>query len=97
MQIAETELNTETESLINSSLTGLWNDNGNYLSLQYTGTASTSAGCTNGEKEGIIDAMNSAMTSLGRFVANNFTDGPKQKCIDVLLGRTKTSSNALYY
>jgi hypothetical protein len=89
MQIAGTELDTETELLINSSLTALWNSNGNYLSVQYTGTASTSAGCTNGEKEGIINAMNSVITSVERFVVNNFKDGFKQKCIEVLLGQKK--------
>lgn len=93
MQIPNIEY--EAEIRINNKLKELWKSNGNFLSMQYTGTGSTSAGFNNGEKEGILDTMNFMITSVGRFVVNNFKDCFKQKCIDVLLGRTKVSIKAV--
>jgi len=87
MQISN--IDHKTDIAINNMLKVLWKNNGDSLSLQYTGTESTSAGLTNGEKEGILNTMNSMITSFGRFVVNNFKDDFKQKCIDVLLVRTK--------
>lgn len=90
MQMAGNETDHETEAAVSKSFKALWKNNGNFLSLQYTGTESTSAGITNGEKEGILDTMNFVITSFGRFVVNNFKDDFKQKCIDILVGHTKT-------
>lgn len=94
MQLGSNEMDHDTEVAINKKFKALWKNNGNFLSIQYTGTESTSAGLTNGEKEGILDTMNFMITSVGRFVANNFKDDFKQKCIDLLLGRTKTSGSS---
>lgn len=91
MQMKENEPNFTSEASISNSFKLLWKDNGNLLSIQYTGTPSTTAALTNGEKEGIFETMNFMITSVGRFVVNNFKDEFKQKCINVLLGRTKTS------
>lgn len=91
MQMGNNEIDNDTELAISKKFKALWKNNGDFLSIQYTGTESTSAGLINGEKEGILDAMNFMITSVERFVVNNFKDDFKQKCIDLLLGRTKIS------
>ena len=65
----------------------LWADNGNYLSLQYSGTESTTSTITKDGKEGLLGAISSSFKSVNRFFINNFGDDYKQQCIDILLGR----------
>ncbi len=68
----------------------LWSDNGNNLSVQYSGTESTTSGITKDGKEGFLGAISSGLKSVNRFFINNFGDDFKQQCIDVLLGRDTT-------
>jgi len=68
----------------------LWVHNGNALSIQYSGTASTTAAITKNGKEGILGYLNHGIASVGRFWINNFEDDFKQQCIDIFLNRETT-------
>ena len=93
MQMSGHGLEFKVNKTIYNTFKHLWQTNGNCLSSQYIGTASTTSALTNGEKEGIMDAMSRMFTSVSRFVVNNFEDTTKQKCIEILLGMNKSSSN----
>lgn len=59
----------------------LWADNGDYLSIQYSGTGSSLTGQTKGKSAlmGMLDQMNKG---IGRFYIGNFEDQIKQCAID---------------
>lgn len=66
-----------------------WADNGDMLSLQYTGTSSTISSITRGEKQGIRTMISQSFKSIGRFYNANLNDKAKQKSIDAVLRRRK--------
>jgi len=87
------ELNIEhglEKSLMSKEFKKLWAANGNELSIQYSGTGSTTTALTQDGKEGIIGSIQYGFTSFSRFLVNNFEDSFRQKCIDVLLNRSST-------
>lgn len=67
----------------------LWVDNGNSLSILYSGTESTTAGITKEGKEGFLSSISSRLKSMNRFIKNNFADDHKQLCTECLLGEGK--------
>jgi hypothetical protein len=69
----------------------LWVDNGNSLSILYSGTESTTAGITRAGKEGFLSSIASRFNSMNRFYNNNFKDNYKQEYIECLLGEGKFS------
>ena len=76
-----------SESSIYEKFRGLWARNGNQLSIQYTGTESTTAALTMDGTEGFLGAINHGLASVGRFFKSNFVDDFKQECINILLNR----------
>ena len=85
----------DEEHPILMKLRALWGDNGNSLSVQYSGTESTTSGITKDGKEGIFSAISSGLKSVNRFFINNFGDDYKQQCIDILLSRESITSNTI--
>ena len=73
----------------------LWSDNGNHLSIQYSGTDSTTSAITKDGKSGILGSISSGISSVGRFFKNNFGDELRQKCIDCLLGKEFPNSKII--
>ena len=69
-----------------------WADNGDLLSLQYTGTSSTISAITRGEKQGLRTLISQSLKSIGRFYNANLIDAAKQKSIDAVLRRRKDST-----
>lgn len=69
-----------------------WADNGDMLSLQYTGTSSTISSITRGEKQGIKTILSQSFKSINRFYNANLNDAAKQKSIDAVLRRRKDLS-----
>ena len=63
----------------------LWADNGDYLSLQYTGTGSTISSVTRDGKQGFKGMISHGLKSIGRFYNANVEDAARQKSIDSVL------------
>lgn len=70
-----------------------WADNGDYISLHYAGTGSTTSQVTRTSKTGFVNMLDHGMKSIGRFFINNFEDHIKQEAIDLTLGQ----KNENYY
>lgn len=73
----------------------MWAKNGDELSLQYAGTASTSTEVTVNEKTSIKGKITHKMTSIERFFKNNVNskDDYRQECIDLFTGQHKRSKS----
>jgi len=96
MQLGQYVVDTETQYLndgqrLNNAFRNLWVENGNSLSILYSGTESTTAGITRAGKEGFLSSITSRLNSMNRFIKNNFKDDHKQKCIECLLYEGKFS------
>ena len=72
-----------------------WAENGDYISIQYAGTDSTSTNVTLNGKEGFSGMIKHSMVSLTRFYIGNFSDEFKQKCIDYLLQRKSYNNTTI--
>ena len=62
-----------------------WADNGDSLSIQYTGTGSTISSITREGSTGIRGLISQSITSIGRFYYANVSDDTKQISIDSIL------------
>ena len=65
----------------------LWADNGDYISIQYAGTASTITTVTKNGKHGFLGLFQHGLVSITRFYQGSFEDNFKQKCFDLFLNR----------
>ena len=63
-----------------------WADNGDFISIHYTGTGSTHTNITRTGKRDIKGMLDHGMKSLGRFYKQNVSDHAKQEAINVFLG-----------
>lgn len=70
----------------------MWADNGDMLSYQYTGTASTISSITRGDKQGLRALISKSIKSIGRFYHANLNDVAKQKTIEAVLRKRKDST-----
>lgn len=65
----------------------VWADNGDFISIHYAGTGSTTSNVTRTGKGGFLNMLDHGMKSIERFYVNNFEDHLKQEGIDLLLGQ----------
>ncbi len=65
----------------------IWADNGDFISVQYAGTASTISTVTKTGKHGFFGFFQHVGVSLTRFYQGSFEDNFKQKCFDILLNK----------
>lgn len=63
----------------------IWADNGDALSMQYTGTGSTISSVTREGRQGFKGMISHGIKTIGRFYNANVEDASRQKCIDSLL------------
>ena len=70
-----------------SNFKNLWADNGDYLSIFYSGTGSTISNVTRHGKTGFMNMFDHGIKSIERFYINNFVDQFKQEGIEILLGQ----------
>ena len=63
----------------------LWADMGDYISIQYAGSASTITSITKHGKHGFFGILQHGIASITRFYQGSFEDSFKQKCIELLL------------
>jgi hypothetical protein len=67
----------------------LWADNGDYISIQYSGTASTHTSVTKNGKEGVFGKIQHSLVSINRLFQGGYEDHFKQKCYDLILQEIK--------
>lgn len=72
---------------IMDSLQHMWTENGDKLSLQYTGTNSNISGVLEEGKQGFAGKFGQMLTGVQRFMNSNFSDKEKQQSINILMGR----------
>jgi hypothetical protein len=71
----------------------LWADNGDFISVQYAGTASTITTITKNGKHGFFGLFQHGLVSLTRFYQGSFEDNFKQKCIETLLQKFNSDNS----
>ena len=69
----------------------MWAENGDFISIQYAGTASTASNVTKNGKNGIFGLFHHGMVTISRFYQGSFEDSFKQKCIDLVLQKYEIS------
>jgi hypothetical protein len=74
-----------------NAINSFWADNGNFISIHYTGTNSTITRVMKEGKSGILSKLNHRYQDVHRFVNNNFTDNYKEECINMMLSKSKHS------
>ena len=70
----------------------LWAEMGDYISIQYAGSASTITSVTKNGKHGIFGLLKHGIASITRFYQGSFEDGFKQKCIELMLQNHKKNN-----
>lgn len=63
----------------------LWADMGDYISIQYAGSASTITSITKNGGHGFLGLIKHGIATLTRFYQGSFEDDFKQKCIEIFL------------
>ncbi|XP_046803046.1 phosphatidylinositol-3-phosphatase SAC1-like [Lucilia cuprina] len=66
---------------------GVWADNADMISLQYSGTGALKTDFTRTGKRTTAGMMQDGVNSMTRYYLNNFADGFRQDGIDLFLGR----------
>ncbi|KAH8303598.1 hypothetical protein KR018_006076 [Drosophila ironensis] len=66
---------------------GVWADNADLISLQYSGTGALKTDFTRTGKRTNAGVLNDGKNSLMRYYLNNFADGRRQDGIDLFLGK----------
>lgn len=65
---------------------GMWADNGDYVSMHYAGTCSSTSDMIKTGKNGLMQKINQGMIGVQRMYNQNFMDDQKQVTINLLLG-----------
>lgn len=63
----------------------LWAEMGDFISIQYAGSASTITSITKHGKHGVFGLFQHGLATITRFYQGSFEDSFKQKCIELLL------------
>lgn len=72
---------------------GVWADNADLISLQYSGTGALKTDFTRTGKRTKAGALQDGKNSLMRYYLNNFADGQRQDGMDLFLGRYMINDN----
>ena len=78
-------LNPESVNLFRDRFKTLWIENGDVISIQYSGTNSTSSFVAKKGSNGLLGILNTAKIATQRFYEGTVKDEMKQKCINILL------------
>ena len=74
--------------LFNARLKDMWANNGDNLSMLYTGSGALNSEYARTGKRTLVGRLDDVMRSMNRMYNNAFLDEAKQDLIDLLLGRT---------
>jgi hypothetical protein len=83
----ESFFNPKTRYPLIEAFKELWTDNGDFISVQYAGTASATSTVTKNGKHGVLGFFQHMGVSLTRFYQGSFEDNFKQKCYDIFLNK----------
>ncbi len=72
---------------IEQAMRNLWADNGDFISVQYSGTESVISEVTRKGTEGFMSKLFHVKCTINRFFKNWLDDDFRQKAIDVLLSK----------
>ncbi|XP_017060093.1 phosphatidylinositol-3-phosphatase SAC1 isoform X1 [Drosophila ficusphila] len=72
---------------------GVWADNADLVSLQYSGTCALKTDFTRTGKRTKAGALQDGKNSLMRYYLNNFADGQRQDSMDLFLGKYLINDN----
>lgn len=84
-------INTTNPHPLMDKFKTLWAEMGDYISIQYAGSASTITSITKTGKHGIFGLFQHGLASITRFYQGSFEDSFKQKCIELFLQIYKTN------
>lgn len=74
-----------------------WLENGDRISIIYSGTTSVASYLTKGEKtNNIFNSLGNKLKSLNRLYNSNINDAYKQQCIDWVLREGQESSSHFF-
>ena len=73
----------------------IWADNGDYVSLSYSGTGAMKSDFVRTGKRSLIGAINDGILTTRRLFINNFRDGYNQDCHDYFLGNLNPRKEAI--
>ena len=65
----------------------IWADNGDHISLAYSGTGAMKSDFVRTGKRSLLGALNDGVLTTRRLFINNFRDGYNQDCHDYFLGK----------
>jgi len=71
---------------------GVWADNGDMVSVEYSGTGALKSDFTRTGKRTMTGVMRDGYNSGIRYIKNNFVDGYRQDAMEVFLGNYKVKS-----
>lgn len=83
---------TSTKDFINE-LRNIWANNGDMISIHYTGTPSTHTNILRTGKRDFAGSVAHTFVSINRFYMQNVTDSYKQEVIDILIGEHVPTAN----
>lgn len=71
----------------------VWADNGDAISIIYTGTGALKADFTRTGKRSFVGLLQDGIKSANRYVLNNFNDGITQDSMNLVLGKYIVDQN----
>ena len=75
----------------------LWAENGDSISIQYSGTASTITTVTKTGGHNLKGIITHGIATIYRFYQGNFEDKFKQECFDIFLQKNIPKNKLIYY
>jgi hypothetical protein len=73
----------------------IWADNGDHVSLAYSGTGAMKSDFVRTGKRSILGALNDGILTTRRLFINNFRDGYNQDCHDYFLGNLNPKKDVI--
>lgn len=86
LDILTFEQTVEEQTVFEALFKGVWADNADFISIQYSGTGALKTDYTRTGKRTHMGLMRDGMNSLIRYYKNNFMDGFRQDSLDVFHG-----------
>ena len=83
----ESFFSVNTNNPFKEKIKEIWGENGDQISIQYAGTASTITTVTKTGGYNLKGLIQHGIATFSRFYQGSFEDDFKQKCIDILLQR----------
>ncbi|XP_073149849.1 phosphoinositide phosphatase SAC8 isoform X2 [Henckelia pumila] len=91
--LAQKSLTFQLQRVGSLSSTELWVDQGDEISLEYSGTHALKRDLVRYGKQTMAGIIKDGMSAISRYYLNNFQDGVRQDAIDLIIGRYTVSRN----